>query len=348
MRPRKTSGRTVEQNSVRVAPASLAHFSVGPVAGSSKLPEIASNDTSASELSKSCESAKHPILRLTRCCACDLLCAVDAVQVSAMCKFCIAPSLPRKSPPRDPGGRSGFTLVELLVVIGIIALLIGILLPVLTKARAQANRTVCLSNIRQLGHAIIMYTNDNDGWFPTCAYGATGVSHVHYPDDWIHWQQSRRIDDSAIAKYAGRDENLRRLLRCPADSFDGRKAGPGMLSEGPYLYSYAMNNVAGVNWKPYPEGGGRSKLNQWRAPSKKILLTERMEKFNIMPVWSYASPLAHRHGVGRFHKDVPGFPEMALGANAGVNVSAAFFDGHAEAIDQDFSYDPTHGDPRLP
>jgi len=113
--------------------------------------------------------------------------------------------------------RSGaFTLVELLVVIGIVAVLIAILLPVLSKARAQANRTVCLSNIRQLGTGILMYCNDNEGWFPTCAFPEIGPAFSPYQDDWVHWQSNRRLDASAIAKYVGRGERLKSVLRCPA------------------------------------------------------------------------------------------------------------------------------------
>ena len=57
-------------------------------------------------------------------------------------------------------------LVELLVVIGIIALLIGILLPVMSRARESANRTKCLSNLRQMGNAWVMYLSDSKGKLP--------------------------------------------------------------------------------------------------------------------------------------------------------------------------------------
>src|SRR5258708_9962156 len=119
--------------------------------------------------------------------------------------------------------RRAFTFVELLVVIGIIALLIAILLPALSKPRESANRTACLSNVKQITLAFIMYTNDNKGSFPFCALAAT----PQLQEDWVWWTQAAipNIADHGIGPYLKLSPTNYKVLICPSDQTTFRTRG---------------------------------------------------------------------------------------------------------------------------
>ena len=113
----------------------------------------------------------------------------------------------------------GFTLIELLVVLAIISLLTAILFPVFSSARQSARKTACLSNLRQVGVAISLYSNDSDGLLP---YGANNFSKATVLRSGSIY--GNPLDERIIAadsinhllsSYAG----SKTVFRCPDDFF---------------------------------------------------------------------------------------------------------------------------------
>ncbi len=147
-------------------------------------------------------------------------------------------------------GARAFTLIELLVVIAIIALLIGILLPALGRARAVGRQAVCLSNQRQIGAGLAMYADSWDGFIPREADGAPGND---WPNGEISWPRAVRplLDDRANWDEPIRDRYKNaEYFKCPSRADDDmheihyvnnglRFTAPGVLAGGRGVFKQA-------------------------------------------------------------------------------------------------------------
>lgn len=141
----------------------------------------------------------------------------------------------------------GFTLIELLVVIAIIAILAAMLLPALSAAKAKAQRTQCLSQLKQIGIGFFLFATDNEDRYPPAAYGvgnASAASGQMTWDSWLNRYLGGKLPDADLEVGVVDAEYAPKVLRCPADRGPDVSWNPGGIFA---RRSYAMNGV-GPNW----------------------------------------------------------------------------------------------------
>ena len=139
--------------------------------------------------------------------------------------------------------RSGFTLVEVLIVIGIILVLISILVPVINGARQQGNAAVCQSHLRALAQGLVAFAADHDGRMPGCWQDDSSTDPSHW--DWLqgnHATEGGNLgepfgpQDGTLFPYVNHQYTV---YLCPALTLadNGMNNGPGGGSNGRYDYT---------------------------------------------------------------------------------------------------------------
>ena len=239
-----------------------------------------------------------------------------------------------------PGKHSGaaFTLIELLVTIAVIAILAGMLLPVLSKAKSSARRIQSVSNLRQISQAVLMYADDHGQTLPLRISQTPGV---------LRWFGFKSFTKS----YAGLNEPSSpedRLYSCPADRFfynEEERFGPvpfvpSGLHEHPHSdYSSYMFNCGNLvtnapNAQRFPGVGGW-KVPQVATPTRTVLVAE----FPAFIPFSWHQPRK---------MDARNYPF------SDAQCVSSFVDGHVSSLkffhDADLAngpeswhYDPPHG-----
>ncbi|HEY0010022.1 MAG TPA: DUF1559 domain-containing protein [Tepidisphaeraceae bacterium] len=267
--------------------------------------------------------------------------------------------MPQKSLSSRSSARFGFTLVELLVVIGIIAVLISLLLPALGKARKASQVIVCGSNLRQIGLAFHMYANAHKNVLPPAHY-TNWPTIGHSWDDFLMMSgmlgrrdnfTQAEYDQPGGPAYLGSTKQVK-ALQCPADI---ERTGNGALKR-----SYGVNIALRFGYKPRPDGSMQNawvgmfapldptspnmvndtrcfKITEAKASSNTFMATEFAHADNgVGAIWAQAGPTSL--GAG-------GYAPWQLDSQTGNTpanvtkflhdgmVNYLYVDGHVEAHD---------------
>jgi prepilin-type N-terminal cleavage/methylation domain-containing protein/prepilin-type processing-associated H-X9-DG protein len=262
--------------------------------------------------------------------------------------------------------RRAFTLVELLVVIGIIAILAGLLLPSLQRARQAANTVQCASNLRQLATAVVQYALAHKGTVPQLNAGDSANSASLQRNWWTNMLVNASLLPAPFESAADEDAGLigKGLLICPSRPSAAYEpwSATSVLPESHYGLNDATNKTTGVKLFGYVSDGGADqapffKITKIRRSSQLIMVgdaerrqTRRGSKVMKGPFggnkWSMAVDqgwIAAVHGSQSPDKGPAAYPagsdQAGTAANQTLTVkdrkrfaNMAFFDGHVSAV----------------
>ena len=230
----------------------------------------------------------------------------------------------------------GFTLVELLVVIAVIAILAAILLPVLSRAQLRAQRIQCLSNVRQLAVAAQVYTGDNSDFYPIAQY-YDDVNNISYCWDFTMYESNSRV----VPGLLWQGQTNPQIQQCP--SFNGSANWDGDPYTGyNYNTSYIGHGQGEATEQP-------AKASAARHPATTVVFGDGQwasgaDKFMRAP-WPDVNNGGDNSNMNNLRSSgTQGFRHSGLS-------NAAFCDGHAESLSAcytNYATDPYDSSPVAP
>jgi len=259
---------------------------------------------------------------------------------------------------RNTSRRRGFTLVELLVVIGIISILISIMLPALQKAKDKARGVQCASNERQIYLACTMFAQDHKGQLPRCPWPADRATELDVVENnaWAMLGDARPdFENGGLWRYIEGVEARKNVVLCPSDNGEPWRYGTPVSGSGikrtmSYSFNAATmhpNDVTMVNgwlsvWAKNPKPGTRKlagiRLGTIRSASERIYIFEEIgpnDGLCLDPVNNHDDTPGGRHAGQRFLNSMRNTDRNSPVFRAWSQIGRGnhcFFDGHVEVL----------------